>query len=131
LGAILLIVGILVGGFLLKFKGQANVRLMYIVLLPVFIGGIAFLTSNTVVELSKDSGNLTISRRRFGFSQSASVTSLKSLRFATVETSRGARRLALITNTGGVIHPSGAAARGGEYEAANAINDFLGVRPPQ
>jgi hypothetical protein len=131
LGAILLIVGILIGGFLLKFKGQANLRLMLIVLVPLFIGAIGFVTSSTVVELSKASNNLTISRRRFGFTQSASVTPFSSLRFATVETSRGARRLALITNSGGVLHPSGAAARGGEYEAANAINDFLGVQAPR
>ena len=128
LAGILLLVALAIGIFMLKSGAQVTVRMMAIILLPLVISGLGLLSSNTVVEFSKASGDVTILRRRFGFPKSPSVTPLSSLRYARVETSRGARRLALITNSGGALYPTGAAARGGEYEAANAINDFLGVR---
>lgn len=129
LGGILVGAGVALAIWLLR--GHSNARLLLIVLVPIFISGISALTSKTELEFSRDAGTLAIRSLRFGFYHGERLLPLASLRYATVEASRGARRLTLVMTSGSVLYPTGASAREGDYAAANAINDFIGTRAPR
>jgi hypothetical protein len=130
-GVILCLIGIAVATFLLRSRGQANIRLLLVVLVPIFLGGLGALTSNSQLEFSHQTETLMIRRSKFGFFHSEVVMPLDSVRYATVQTPRGANRLVVVLNSGEVLSTGSATVRGGYYEAANAINDFLGRHPPR
>jgi hypothetical protein len=98
---------------------------------PFFAVGAGLLTSRTLATLSRDTGELTVERRFFGVPLNDVKVPLEDLRYATVEAGRGSRRLVLICQSGRVVSIGAFTDRGGQYAAANAINDFLGSHDPR
>jgi hypothetical protein len=99
--------------------------------LPFVFLGWYLLTSQTSVIFSRDEGVLKIENRSFGRLRDQQSISLSEIRRAVVETVRYNRRVILILRSGQVF-PLGDASNGeGYYAAADAVNEFLGVRSEQ
>jgi hypothetical protein len=95
--------------------------------LVIFLIGTGLLTSFTRITFSRSLGNATIKRRYFGIALAAQYVSLGSVRSATVETRRGySQRIVLVLRSGEPMPLGRFTGQAGHYDAANAINDFLG-----
>lgn len=130
-GVILLLVVILIATLLFRQRGQSSGVVLWIVLIPLLIGSLNALTSHAELDFSREKNTLTVKQWRFGVAREIAVVPMDTVRNATVETSRGARRLIVVLNSGRVLTPSSGNVRAGYYEAANAINDFLGRHSPR
>lgn len=99
--------------------------------LPFLIAGLAFCTGKTILTFSRDSGNVTVARTYFGIPFRSRQFPLDLPVKAVVETARAGRSLVLLTRAGPPIAVTIFTDRGGYYEAAGAINDFLQRKRPQ
>lgn len=126
LGLVTFVVLLLVGR---SQPARRSLRLGPLVLMtgPFVAVGFGLLTSQTVVTFSRDADEVSVQDRFFGVSSGTVKVPLGDVRFATVETSRGSRKLVLVCQSGRAIGIGVFSSQGGQYAAANAINDFLGT----
>jgi hypothetical protein len=99
--------------------------------LPFLIAGVVFSTGKTIVTFSRENGTLTIARSYIGISLRSRQFPLDQPVKAVVETARAGRSLILLTRAGPPITLTTVTDRGGYYEAADAINEFLRGKGPQ
>jgi hypothetical protein len=135
-GSVFLAIGIVFVLFALPFgrgtDGPAKFNwLAALMAAPFLLVGLINLTGQTTTTLSRETGNMMVDARYIGLRFSNANVPLTSVRQATVESGgRGSRRLVAVLENGHVILLTGNTDRQGHYEAAIAINEFLGINPP-
>jgi hypothetical protein len=108
--------------------GKSAALLVLLFASPFLLVSIFVLTSDIRIVLSRDRGQMVLEQRRFGF-RSRSNIPLSDIAYAKVETGdQQARALVIVLQSGTVISLTDQTDRRGHYAAANAINDFLGIR---
>lgn len=96
-----------------------------VVSIPFVAAGLALCTGRTVVTFSRETSRVSIERRYVGFAVRSRGYPLDHIARAAVETARAGRSLILLTRAGSPIVLTSITDRGGYYEAAQAINQFL------
>lgn len=121
--------------WLFMVKRRPSVPISWLAIaIPIImvVGSIALLGSRTRITLKRSSGILLIEREFFGRSSSGEQIPLTDIRNAIVESRSGPRRkIIVVLRTGGLIPLGSFSGQEGHYAAANAINDFLGVKGQQ
>jgi hypothetical protein len=116
-GLVMLIVGIVTRGG--RIQGVIGA------IIAAVLGLIGWTTSApSTATLDKDAGTLTI---HIGWARSTSIYPLEQVKYATVETTTAAYRLVFVLNDGHRVGLGSYSDQEGQPEAANAINQFLGV----
>src|SRR5215472_5904523 len=93
----------------------------------ILLVGLGLLTSWTNVTLSRSLGNMTVRTRYFGIPLAVQSVSLGLIRSATVETRKGyLQRIVVVLRSGDPTPLGRFTGQAGHYDAANAINSFLG-----
>jgi len=95
------------------------------------VASLALGTGRTVATFSRETGRLSVERRYVGMAWRRSEYPLEPIAKAVVETARAGRSIVLLTRSASPIVLTTITDRGGHYEAAQAINQFLRARADQ
>ncbi len=121
------VIGIYLGILGLKKRGNSNLVLgSFLVVLGVFSSSLALSRGQAVFDKSK--GTVTFDRVGVLFRSWHSTFPLSEVRNATVQTmGGGSYHFMVVFKNGGVEDLVGSSGSLGQYKAADAVNDFLGV----
>lgn len=104
---------------------QRSYASAYVVSVLFSLIGAGALTGSSTIFLSLQTGQLTVSKSVFGISFPGDPTRLSAIKEAKVDSMKNLRRVVLIMTSGEIVPLTSATDRGGYYELADAINDFL------
>jgi hypothetical protein len=111
------------------FKTQQAQPIWWALILAILCAAaISFFPTGTAT-FDKDRGTVAFQKRGFLFIQHRYEYPLGDVRYATLETATADRRFVVVFKGGGRMGLSAFTSQGGQSQAVDAVNEFLGVNP--